>query len=192
MSRHPSPRERRAAQQWARSLFDLPNFYILDTETSGISDNDEVVQIGVIDKAGTIVIDTLVKPHKQLSQQVIDIHGITNEQLADAPTLSDLYTMLSTRLAGVPLVAYNMDFDWRLLQQTFRLSRLPIFKSGKRHCAMKEYARFRGVHGKRGYKWHKLSSAIRYEQLQVVDAHTALGDVRMTLALMQRMAQNDE
>lgn len=189
MARHSNPRDRAASQQWAQGLFDLPNFYVIDTETSGVGKRDEVVQIGVIDKNGEVVIDTLVKPHKRISQEVIDIHGITNEMLATAPTLDDLYTTLSIKLAGTPLIAYNMDFDWRLLQQTFTLSKLPMFKSGKRHCAMKEYARYRGTRGRRGYRWHKLSVAANYEKIKVVDAHTALGDVRMTLALIEKMAE---
>lgn len=189
MAGHTNPRDKSDAQNWARQLFELPNFYVLDTETSGIGKADEVVQIGVIDKYGEVVLDTLVKPKKRLSQKVISIHGITNERLATAPLLADLYTTLSIKLAGVPLIAYNMDFDWRLLQQTFSLHKLPIFRSGSRHCAMKTYAKYRGVRGKYGYKWHKLSVASSYENIEVKDAHTALGDVKMTLALIEKMAE---
>jgi len=189
MARHTNPRDKAVVQEWARQLFALPNFYVIDTETTGFRNSDEVVQIGVIDKHGEVVIDTLVKPTQRLSQTVIDIHGISNEMLVDAPGLEDLYTELSIKLAGVPLVAYNMDFDWRLMQQTFAIRKLPIFSSGKRHCAMKQYAQFRGQRGNRGYKWHKLGMAASYEKIEVKDAHTALGDVRMTLALMQRMAE---
>ena len=38
--------------------------------------------------------------------------------------------------------------------------------------------------------WHKLGEAASYEKIQVKDAHTALGDVRMTLALIQKMAES--
>lgn len=189
MARHSNPRDKTAVQDWARQLFELPNFYVIDTETSGIGKGDEVVQIGVIDKYGEVVLDTLVKPTKPLSQKVISIHGITNERLASAPQLEDLYTDLSIKLAGTALIAYNMDFDWRLLQQTFSMRKLPIFRSGERHCAMKSYAKYRGVRGKYGYKWHKLGVAASYEAIQVKDAHTALGDVKMTLALLQKIAE---
>lgn len=187
--RHSNPRDRASVQQWARDLYALPNFYVIDTETSGVDKSSEVVQVGVVDKHGDVVIDTLIKPTKRISQRVIDVHGITNEMLATAPALEDLYTMLSIKLSGVPLVAYNMSFDWRLLQQTFALRKMPMFRSGARHCAMKQYAKFKGLRGKRGYKWHKLGVAASQEQIVVKDAHTALGDVRMTLALIQRMAE---
>lgn len=189
MARHTNPRDKSAVQDWARQLFTLPDFYVIDTETTGFKKTDEVVQIGVINKNGDVVLDTLVKPTQRLSQIVIDIHGITNEMLADAPALEDLYTDLSIKLAGTPLVAYNMDFDWRLLQQTFSIRKLPMFKAGKRHCAMKQYAQFRGQRGRNSYKWHKLGMAASYENIEVKDAHTALGDVRMTLALIEKMAE---
>lgn len=190
MARHTNPRDKSAVQDWARQLFALPDFHVIDTETTGFQKTDEVVQIGVINKNGDVVLDTLVKSTQRLSQVVIGIHGISNEMLADAPALEDLYTDLSIKLAGVPLIAYNMDFDWRLLQQTFAIRELPMFKSGKRHCAMKQYAKFRGQRGRNGYKWHKLGMAASYEKIEVKDAHTALGDVRMTLALIEKMAES--
>lgn len=115
---HWNPRDREAVQQWARDLFALNNFYVIDTETTGVGKGDEVVQIGIFDKHGEVVLDTLVKPTKRIPARVIDVHGISNEAVADAPTFADLHTTLSGILAGVPLIAYNMDFDWRMLQQS--------------------------------------------------------------------------
>lgn len=189
MARQQNTRERGKVQAWAQALFALPNFFILDTETTGLGNSDEVVQIGIIDKNGDIVLDTLVKPTIRVPQQAINIHGITNESLADAPTFDDVYVTLSAKLAGTALVAYNMDFDWRLLSQTVNRYKLPLFRTGKRHCAMKQYAQFRGVRGSRGFKWHKLGDAAMYEKIVVKDAHSALGDVKMTLELMKKMAE---
>lgn len=189
MARHSKPPDRTKIQAWAQSMFALPNFYVLDTETTGLNKTDEVVQIGIIDKNGEIVLDTLVKPTKRVPPQASNIHGITNKMLADESTFDDIYVSLSTKLAGMPLIAYNMDFDWRLLSQTANNYKLPLFRTGKRHCAMKQYAQFRGVRGSRGYKWHKLADAATYEKIIVKDAHTALGDVIMTLELMKKMAE---
>lgn len=193
MAAHRNPRDRMQVQEWARALFAGENFYIIDTETTGIGKTDEVVQIGVIDKNGEVVLDTLVRPTQRVPSGAINVHGISNEMLADAPSFDDVYTTLSIKLAGAPLVAYNMDFDWRLLQQTVNLYKLPMLRVGKRHCAMKQYAAFRGSWNNQrySYKWHSLSSAATYEKITVVDAHSALGDVRMTLELMRCMARED-
>ena len=190
MSTHRNPRDRAKVQEWAKTLFALPNFYVLDTETTGLGKGDEIVQLGIIDKHGTVVMDTLVKPTQRLSAEVIRVHGITNEMVADAPTLDEIYVSLSAKLAGSHLVAYNMEFDWRMMTQSLGLYKLPLFRTGERHCAMIQYATYRGAWNSqhRSYVWHNLGRAASYEKIEVVDAHTALGDVKMTLQLMKRMA----
>lgn len=187
---HRNPTDRAKVQAWAKALFDLPNFYILDTETTGLGQRDEIVQIGIIDKNGAVIMDSLVKPSQRLSREVTAVHGITNAMVADAPPLADLYVDLSIKLAGAQLVAYNMDFDWRMLTQSLALYKLPLFRVSKTHCAMKQYAAYRGVwnNERRSYAWHSLSKAATQEEIEVVDAHNALGDVRMTLQLMKKMA----
>lgn len=187
---HRNPMDRSKVQQWAQSLFAMPNFYVLDTETTGIGKGDEIVQLGIIDKNGEVVMDTLVKPTQRISAEVIRVHGITNEMVATAPTLDDIYVSLSAKLAGSHLIAYNMDFDWRMLNQSLSLYKLPMFRVKQSHCAMKQYAAYRGVWNseRKSYAWHNLGKAAMYEEIEVVDAHTALGDVKMTLQLMKRMA----
>jgi DNA polymerase-3 subunit epsilon len=190
MSQHYNPRDKSAVMQWAQGLFQLKNFYVLDTETTGTGTTDEICQIGVIDKEGNIVLDTLVKPTKRISSGATSVNGITNTMVKDAPTFMDLYTTISAKLAGVPLIAYNMDFDWRLLKQTASRYKLPLFRTGDRNCAMKQYARYRGTWNSkyRSYRWHSLTDAIAYERLTVANAHTAVGDVIMTLELLKKMA----
>jgi DNA polymerase-3 subunit epsilon len=190
MRHHPRPADRNTARQWARDLLAQPNFYVLDTETTGTSKKDEVVQIGIVDKHGNVVMDTLVKPTIPVPAGATRVHGISNAMLKSAPNFTDLYVKLSVTLAGTPLIAYNMSFDWRLLSQSVARFNLPMLRTGARHCAMKTYAQFRGVKSKRGsYRWHKLTAAAQYENIPVKDAHNALGDVRMTLALIEKMAE---
>lgn len=168
--------------QWARALMALPNFYVLDTETTGVGKQDEIIQIGIVDKAGHTVMNTLIKPTVPIHPDASAVNGITQDRVADAPTFADVYVELCKILAATPLVAYNMPFDWRMMQQTARAYKLPTPRTGQRHCAMREYAAYRGT------RWQKLTNAAAHEQIEVADAHTALGDVMMTLALIQKMA----
>jgi DNA polymerase-3 subunit epsilon len=190
MAVHRDLKDKEKTQVWAQTLLNLPNFYVLDTETTGVGKQDEAVQIAVIDKQGRTVIDTLIKPTKPCPQGAINVHGITNDMLKDAPTWVDVYIELSAKLAASTIVAYNMDFDWRILLQTSKLYGLPLFGAVKRHCAMIEYARYRGSWDiqKRSYRWHKLSDACKFQHIKVENAHNALGDVRMTLELIRCMA----
>lgn len=170
-------------QKWAQQMLQLPNFYVIDTETTGVGKNDEIIQIGILDKNGMTIMNTLVKATVPVSRSAARVNGITDAMLHDAPTFADVYVELSTKLAGVPLVAYNMNFDWRMLVQSATRFNLPPMRTGKRHCAMQKYALYRG-----GIRWQKLTNACTYHRIKVENAHDALGDSRMTLALIQTMS----
>jgi DNA polymerase III subunit epsilon len=65
-----------------------------------------------------------------------------------------------------------------------------MFKVTKTHCAMKTYAKFYGAWNttRREYGWQKLEQACKQQRIPVENAHNALGDVLMTLALVKKMA----
>lgn len=191
MTRHFHPAHRRQAIQWARNLI-AHRFYVLDTETTGLGDSDEIVQIAILDGSGAAVMRQLVKPTIPIPPVASAVHGIRDRDVENAPGFKDIYIRLSALLAGQVVIAYNMDFDWRMLRQTAARYRLPPMRTGKRDCAMKQYARFKGLRHSNGrnYVWHKLGVAAAQEGLQVIRAHDAFDDARLTLSLIHRMAES--
>ena len=191
MTRHFNPSHQRQAVQWAQNLMNH-SFFVLDTETTGLGPNDEILQIAIIDQQGNTLLDQLINPGTAISPGAARVHGITETQVATAPVFKQLYIPLVKLLAGQAVIAYNMDFDRRMLQQTAARNGLPDIRIGKRDCAMKQYAKFKGKrHGSgRGYVWHKLANALLQEGLTVSNAHNALGDAQMTLALVRKMAES--
>lgn len=189
MTRHFHPAHRRQAIQWARNLI-ARQFYVLDTETTGLGASDEIVQIAILDGGGAAAMRELIKPTIPIPPVASAIHGIRDRDVRNAPSFKDLYIRLSMLLAGQVVIAYNMDFDWRMLQQTAARYGLPPMRIGKRDCAMKQYARFKGVRQSNGrsYVWHKLGVAVAQEGLTVARAHDAFDDARMTLSLIRKMA----
>jgi DNA polymerase III epsilon subunit-like protein len=180
---------RQKAVEWARTVLAL-NPVIIDFETTGVRDS-EIVQIGALDARGAIVMSTLVRPVNRIPAEVIAIHGITNERVADAPRFTDLYTALSVALAGRVAIAYNAPFDRGVLEGVCRRHGLPVPRLLRWECAMRAYAGYWGsLHPQRRYfAWQKLTAACQQQSITVADAHNALGDCHMTLALIQRMAQ---
>lgn len=187
MTFHPNPAHRRRVQQWAQDLMNR-RFYVLDTETTGLGRQDEIVQIGIVDQDDKPVMDELIKPTIPIPPGASKVHGIYDSDVEDAPNFKDIYTELSKLLAGQMVIAYNMTFDRRMMRQSGAEYELNWGK-----CAMIQYAQYRGQRRKgwRSYKWHRLGSAVAQEGLQVKDAHNALGDARMTLALIQKMAEEN-
>ena len=59
------------------------NEYVLDTETTGLSETDEIVEIAIIRlDDGSEVINTLVNPSIPISKEATAIHGITDDMAA--------------------------------------------------------------------------------------------------------------
>ncbi|MYE27040.1 MAG: 3'-5' exonuclease [Chloroflexi bacterium] len=189
MTKHFHPAHRRQAIQWAQNLL-AHRFYVLDTETTGLGPADEIVQIAILDGSGAAVMNQLIKPTIPIPPVASAVHGIQDSDVVESPSFKEIYIRLSALLAGQVVIAYNMDFDWRMLQQTASRFRLPAMRIGKRDCAMKQYARFKGARHSTGrnYVWHKLGAAAAQEGLQLAQAHDALNDARMTLTLIRKMA----
>lgn len=170
------------ATLWARSLLERNDWVVLDTETTGLSYNDEIVQIAILSSDGTVLLDTLVRPIIPIAPEAISIHGITNENVTDAPPFPKIYEKIKAILSGKSIVIYNAAFDLRLLQQTMRKYRLPPFELDEEQieCAMLYYAAWQGeIWADGSYKWQKLQGG----------DHSAAGDCRATLELIKRMAE---
>ncbi len=176
------------AQQWLRE-----NCLILDAETTGLGDDAEIVEITIIDTAGRVLLNTLVKPRSVIPASATAIHGITNELVADAPSWPHVCRSLYDIISGRKVVIYNSDFDTRILDQTnddwgitihFKIER-PTFE-----CAMLAYAEFYGQNSERGgYKWQKLTAAAEQQGVIIEGTpHRALSDCLTTLGVIKAMA----
>ena len=73
--------------EYARRKF-LEEPVYLDTETTGLEKNDEIVEIAVIDKIGNVLINTLIKPRSLIPDSASSIHHITNEMVKEIPRIS--------------------------------------------------------------------------------------------------------
>lgn len=178
---------RQQAQQWLRD-----NCLILDTETTGLGENDEIVEIAIIDTTGKPLINTLVKPSKPIPTEATAIHGITNEMVMDAPQWKDIFPSVDALISGRTVVIYNSQYDVRLLYQTNSIWDVtPEFKNGFTdfQCAMLEYAGFYGQRSDRGgYKWQKLTAAAEQQGVIIEGApHRALSDCLTTLGVIKAM-----
>ena len=153
---------------------------ILDTETTGLESDAEVVQVSVIGLDGQTMCNCLVKPVELIPEVVIGIHGITNEMVEDASSFEEIYPVLTGVLAGKSVIAYNADFDSRILAQSGRRYGLPVLPVKEWICAMEGYAQYFG-------EWSEYHGSYRWQRLPGGD-HSARGDCIATLELIKRMA----
>lgn len=193
------PALREAISRQARAWLEA-NALILDTETTGLGDDAEVVELALIDCAGAVLLDTLVRPRGPVPAEVAAIHGITDAMLAGAPTWSAIHARFCDLVEGRQVVIYSREFDTRVISQTARRYGLPapqgfdlVLDPGRIHCAMLAYAGFRGEWSeeKGQYRWQKLSAAAQQQGVKVENAHRALGDCLMTLGVVRAMASTE-
>lgn len=86
-----------------------------DTETTGrYPVESEICEIAAVKWQGGIEVETfqsLIKPSKKMGQEVIRIHGITNEMVADAPAVGPVLTDFKKFIEGGTLLAHHAQFD---------------------------------------------------------------------------------
>ena len=102
---------------------------ILDTETTGLDPNDghRVIEIGCIELVNRRLTDrtfhVYINPEREIDQEAIAVHGITNEFLADKPNFSGIADEFIEFVRDAELIAHNAPFDVSFLEA--ELERIP-------------------------------------------------------------------
>ena len=174
-------RARYYAAKWAKELTMREDWVIIDTETTGLR-NAEIVQIGVLSGSGEMLLDSLVKPTIPIPDKTSLIHGITDDQVRNAPTFPEIYPHFVDLIANKAVVIYNAHFDEAIFRHCCNLAHFEAPSFIELHCAMHWYAQWVGdwsnYHG--NYRWPKLPGG----------DHTAIGDCLATLKIIQMMANS--
>ena len=172
--------------RWAQGLMKNENVLILDTETTGLDDYDEIIQLAIIDVRGHIRFHEFFQPKTAISDEAFAVHGITGQRLAAAPSFANVYGNLRDILRDRDIIAYNVKFDRRMIEQTCRHNGLEPLDQATRHCLMEKYAFFLGRRRKDGtYIAQTLKSACEQQGLFIKEAHDAVNDCLAALELMK-------
>ena len=119
--RRAAPRERKVRVAELRPLLNRTDVLVVDVETTGFGDRAEVLAVAVIDTTGRVLLDTVSMPQGRIPTDASNVHGLTRSRLRSMGALPwpkvhrELVELL--RDASV-VVAWNVEFDRRLLHQT--------------------------------------------------------------------------
>lgn len=108
---------------------------ILDTETTGLepSEGHRIIEIGCVElisrRPSNNRYQQYLNPEREIDQGAIEVHGITNEQLASKPKFIDIAQGLLDFIEGAELIIHNAPFDLGFLNS--ELSRMAKVNGGK-------------------------------------------------------------
>ena len=176
-----------AAKQWAQERLADESTVIIDIESTGLLHQDpetEIVQLCILNIHGRPLFSMMLKPSQPMSEEVINIHGITNDQVFPQPTFPQVAKMIAFVLRDKHVVSWNMDFDWKLLMHMFKKYKQETPKIAGASCAMDRYSEWAGEWStkKNGFKWQRLPNFTGQE------AHDAFNDCVNALKAMQKMS----
>jgi len=101
---------------------------ILDTETTGLepSQGHRIIEIGAVEMVNRRLTGNrfhqYLNPDREIDAGAVEIHGITNEMLADKPKFADVAEDLLAFLKDAELIIHNAPFDTGFINS--ELSRL--------------------------------------------------------------------
>ncbi|WP_318475951.1 3'-5' exonuclease [Photobacterium leiognathi] len=102
----------------AHDLMMMDNVVVLDTETTGLESDDQIIEIGVTDIKGNVLLEQRVRPSVPVNPEASNVHAICDVELEHEPCFLEIEPQLKQLLTGKTVVIFNAEFDIRLLNQT--------------------------------------------------------------------------
>lgn len=178
---------------WCCEVVNSDDYVLLDTETTGLGNNDQIIELSIINRNGHIVWDGLIKPTCLICDRAMQVHRITEEMVSDVPSFADQWEEIEENIAGRKIITWNAAFDARMIQQTAMAHKI-ILKDIDFYCAMLGYTDFYQEPGRyNGYRWQKLEAALSQQGIDLgAQQHRALWDAQATLEIIRAMAKKAE
>jgi len=145
---------------------------------------------------GQVLYQSLCKPDIVMPSEASEISGLTDAQLADAPTFTRIWSSLVQLLTStdVPVYSWNADFDRQALRLSAKRFQLPvppaISDKNRWFCAMNLHARWYGEwsNGKNDYRYQPLEWACTELGIEEGGYQRAVGDAQNTLRVLRAIA----
>jgi DNA polymerase III epsilon subunit-like protein len=157
-------------------------FAVVDVETTGFSHlRDRVVEMACVILDGGHIVDTwssLVNPEIPIPEFATAVHGISDEDVLDAPLFPEAQAAIARRCAGATVVAHNLAFD---------IGFLPALSTRPTVCSLRLARQaFPNAPNHKNQTLRHYLGIDRDPALEGATAHRALGDALVTASILLR------
>src|ERR1700712_3126670 len=155
----------------------------IDLETTGINiSTDRIVEIGMIKilpDGNRSAKRKLLNPEMVIPQTSIDIHGITNEMVKDAPSFKQAANDIKQFLHNCDLSGYNSNrFDIPMLMEEFLRVEVEFDMKGRKLVDVQKVFHM--------MEQRTLTAAYKFYCLKDLEgAHSAEADARATMEILE-------
>ncbi|MEP7277384.1 MAG: 3'-5' exonuclease [Bacteroidota bacterium] len=159
----------------------------IDLETTGINlGSDRIVEIGMIKilpDANKSIKRKLLNPEMVISQASVDIHGITNEMVKDAPSFKQAANDIKQFLDNCDLSGYNSNrFDIPMLMEEFLRAEVEFDMKGRKLVDVQKVFHM--------MEQRTLTAAYKfYCQKNLDGAHSAEADAMATMEILHAQVE---
>lgn len=168
------------------ALFAGDEFVIFDLETTGTSpQNCAITEIGAVKYKNGKIYDefcTFVNPEMPIPEKIVEITGITDEMVKDAPTIAQVYDKFMEFCGDAVLVAHNAAFDVSFLRAASEKLQKLLKVTYLDTVAVSRYVN-------NDLNKHTLDSVAKYFDLGDFNHHRASDDARMLAMIFDKMVK---
>lgn len=100
----------------------------LDTETTGLDGDDQVIELAILDAAGSVLFHAPIRPGVLIKPAAAAVNGIADADLANAEQWPSYHNQVAAILSSRRVIAHSADFDARMLKQTAAAYGLPVIE----------------------------------------------------------------
>ncbi len=152
-------------------------FVVFDIETTGLkATSDSITEIGAVKIKGGNIVDefnTFVNPLRPIPPNIVQLTGITDEMVADAPTDDKAVADFLEFSKGCVLVAHNANFDTAFIKAAAERHSIPFDNA---YIDTLELARTLV----KDVKNHKLATLTKHFGVKLENHHRACDDAAAT------------
>lgn len=168
-------------------------FIVLDLETTGASPAQGcgITEIGAIAVRGGEVLgefSTFVNPQVPLPDYIINLTGITDEMLVDAPLIDEVFPdfiKFIDRHEDIHLVAHNAPFDIGFI----KAAATSLSLEWPKYEVIDTVKLARRVIDRSEIMNYKLGTLSQFFDTQALPNHRALDDVKTTVEVLHRLIE---